>query len=435
MKGGSLGPVLLAGLGPVIFLFLIFLALFSGAGGWILWRPPVLWTDQFGPTRPYVHNTIIDITLESNSFETTGYLNGTTGGPGFNYSTEFGTPFIRDYSPNGGVLWTSMITDIPGFLPFSISAGPDRTYLAGSASQNTTLLKYDLNGTRLWSKDTLPLIEGKIAATADNVYYAGIFGNLDLVQKYDANGYRLWTSNFSNASYGRVVGMQADSSELFILTETSLLKYSLDGSRLWSHPFGTAGLSVGPEAFSEDNSGVYVSGIVSAGRLGPYNGFVSKYDFDGNMIWTEGFSSPDEAGVISTSLWADPSGVYVSYGSPSSAKGFVAKYDSNHNQAWSFETPVAPEGAFHIAYTAGELFLAGTVSRNAFVQAFSGSASLIFFGLNPPLSFVFLGSLLTVIGVSAYFLARRYYRRVPRRPRSASPERNRNNYRDPNPRA
>src|SRR5207237_7459 len=161
MKGGSLGPVLLAGLGPVIFLFLIFLALFSGAGGWILWRPTVLWTDQ--------------------------------------------------------------------------------TYLAGSASQNTTLLKYDLNDTRLWSKDTLPLIEGKIAATADNVYYAGIFGNLDLVQKYDANGYRLWTSNFSNASYGRVVGMQADSSELFILTETSLLKYSLDCSRLWSHPFGTAG--------------------------------------------------------------------------------------------------------------------------------------------------------------------------------------------------
>src|SRR5437870_9389551 len=143
MKGGSLGPVQLAGHGPVIFLFLIFLAHFSGAGGWILSRPPVLWTDQFAPTRPYVHNTIIDITLESNSFETTGYLNGTTGGPGFNYSTEFGTPFIRDYSPNGRVLWTRMITDIPGFLPFSISAGPDRTYLAGSASQNTTLLKYD----------------------------------------------------------------------------------------------------------------------------------------------------------------------------------------------------------------------------------------------------------------------------------------------------
>src|SRR6266568_1614720 len=113
MTGSSLGPVLLAGLGPVIFLFLIFLALFSGAGGWILWRPPVLWTDQFGPTRPYVDNTIIDITVESNSVETTGYLNGTIGGPGFNYSTEFGTPFIRDYSPNGRVLWTSMITDIP----------------------------------------------------------------------------------------------------------------------------------------------------------------------------------------------------------------------------------------------------------------------------------------------------------------------------------
>ncbi len=141
-----------------------------------------------------------------------------------------------------------MITDIPGFLPFSISAGPDRTYLAGSASQNTTLLKYDFNGTRLWSKDTLPLIEGKIATTADNVYYAGIFGNLDLVQKYDSNGNRLWTSDYSNVSYGRVVGIHADSSELFILTETSLLKYSLDGTRLWSH----AALG-GPEALSEDN--------------------------------------------------------------------------------------------------------------------------------------------------------------------------------------
>jgi hypothetical protein len=326
-----------------------------------------------------------------------------------------------------------MITDIPGFLPFSISAGPDRTYLAGSASQNTTLLRYDLNGTRLWSKDTLPLIEGKIVATADNVYYAGIFGNLDLVQKYDSNGNRLWTSDFSNASYGRVVGLHADSSELFILTETSLLKYSLDGSRLWSHTFGTTGLSVGPEAFSEDNSGVYVSGTVSAGSYGPRNGFVSKYDFDGNMVWTVGFSSPDQTSVISALLWADPSGVYVSYESEVTSKGYVAKYDSNHNQAWNFETPVLPAGAFQVAYTAGELFLAGdTSNRYAFVQAFSGSASLIFFGLNPPLSFVILGSVLTGIGVSVYFLARRYYRRVSKRPRSSSPDRYRNTYRDPN---
>src|SRR6266516_1247440 len=354
MTGSSLGPVLLAGLGPVIFLFLIFLALFSGAGGWILWRPPVLCTDQFGPTRPYVDNTIIDITVESNSVETTGYLNGTIGGPGFNYSTEFGTPFIRDYSPNGRVLWTSMITDIPGFLPFSISAGPDRTYLAGSASQNTTLLKYDFNGTRLWSKDTLP----------------------------------------------------------------------------WSH----AALG-GPEALSEDNSGVYVSGTISRGNYSPRNGFVSKYDFDGNMIWTEGFSSPDQTSVISALLWADPSGIYVSYESEVTSKGYVAKYDSNHNQAWNFETPISPLGPFQVAYTAGELFLAGTVSQNAFVQAFSGSPSLILFGLNPPISFVFLGSLLTGIGVCVYFLARRYSRRISKRPRSASPVRYRNTYRNPNPRA
>ncbi len=323
-----------------------------------------------------------------------------------------------------------MITDIPGFLPFSISAGPDRTYLAGSASQNTTLLKYDFNGTRLWSKDTLPLIEGKIATTADNVYYAGIFGNLDLVQKYDSNGNRLWTSDYSNVSYGRVVGIHADSSELFILTETSLLKYSLDGTRLWSH----AALG-GPEALSEDNSGVYVSGTISRGNYSPRNGFVSKYDFDGNMIWTEGFSSPDQTSVISALLWADPSGIYVSYESEVTSKGYVAKYDSNHNQAWNFETPISPLGPFQVAYTAGELFLAGTVSQNAFVQAFSGSPSLIFFGLNPPISFVFLGSLLTGIGVCVYFLARRYSRRISKRPRSASPVRYRNTYRNPNPRA
>ncbi len=160
MRGVSLAPVLIAGLGPVILLLVIFLGLISGAGGWVLWRPPVLWTDQFGPTRPYVGNTIIDITTERNSLETTGYLNGTTGGRGFNSSTEFGTPFIRDYSPNGRVLWTSNITDFPGFLPFAISAGPNGTYLAGYTSRNTTLLKYDSSGTRLWSKNTSPPIEG-----------------------------------------------------------------------------------------------------------------------------------------------------------------------------------------------------------------------------------------------------------------------------------
>ncbi len=53
----------------------------------------------------------------------------------------------------------------------------------------------------------------------------------------------------------------------------------------------------------------------------------------------------------------------------------------------------------------------------------------------PPISFVFLGSLLTGIGVCVYFLARRYSRRISKRPRSASPVRYRNTYRNPNPRA
>ena len=117
----------------------------------------------------------------------------------------------------------------------------------------------------------------------------------------------------------------------------------------------------------------------------------------------------------------------------SGSSGYVEKYDQDGNSVWSMKTPLFPLGGavspndFLIANGPGEFYLAGSIRASqgdaGLVQAFSASPSLVFFGVNPPLSFVLFGSLTGVAVLSVFLFWRRRVRVTSNRPKSTSPDR------------
>jgi hypothetical protein len=173
-----------------------------------------------------------------------------------------------------------------------------------------------------------------------------------------------------------------------------LAKLDHDGDLVWVREFGSAGDD--PPQFiggsvGVDDSGVFVVSSTSAplpgeASLGGDDGFVRKYDFAGNVIWTRVISTPciDVATVAAVGggnvfvagqtlgNLNDPDSAPCSAsshvsGRPLAASGgtFVRRYEDNGNLVWS--TSVHPRSGFldPEAMTAGPttVYVGGEVFR------------------------------------------------------------------------
>jgi len=147
--------------------------------------------------------------------------------------------------------------------------------------------------------------------------------------------------------------------------------------------FGNDGYNLSTAVTTDTSGNVYVAGGTTGSLSGPNAGsrdaFVTKYDSDGNQVWSRQFgsSSFDTATTVATDI---KDNVYVAgytegdLGGPkqaSFADAWVAKDDSNGNQLWirQFGTGII-NGATHSAVdTDGNIYLSGTT-----VQGVQGGA-------------------------------------------------------------
>ena len=162
------------------------------------------------------------------------------------------------------------------------------------------------------------------------------------------------------------------------------------GEVVWSTQLGAEGddsplgVSVGPAGE------VYVAGFTESSLAGPNAGsadaWIARFDDKGELVWQDQFGGDDWDRVFDVSAF--DAGAYVTGytlgqvaddPAPGDGDGFVARYDDQGNREWTiqFGTPetdwaqgsaVAPDGGLYVTgYTAGNLASPSAGQRDAFL--------------------------------------------------------------------
>src|SRR5467141_980989 len=441
MRGGLL-PVIVAGLTPVLLLTLII----TGLGlGLVLWHPSSMWTSQFGTAETDhegVDNAVTGVSADSNGAYATGYV----GVPRLVYfKPQPSDLFLNRYDSNGRQVWSRHFGNATRDRIEGIGTAMDGVYLTGFVNGTSVLLRYNISGDLIWSH----IYEGRQAvdygvAVGDTGIYTASLDDLNesiLVREYDFLGNPVWSNMFGNSSssIGSVAGISVVSNGVYVAGKSMLTgngstvpsptdfirKYDLQGREQW-----TRGLNASAAGLSSDSGGLYVLAfaypIYPTYPTAPADALVRKYDFNGNILWTVRISPPDYTSFRQTSLSVERSEVYLAT-TTGTGNAFIWKYDGSGKNMWFFQKGAPHSAALDLHISAGGtgLYVGGNVwsasGSDAFVTEFSQSSSLIFIGVNPPLSFLILGAAVGGAALSIVWL--RKYRKNRPHPANANPMR------------
>jgi uncharacterized protein (TIGR03437 family) len=251
---------------------------------------------------------------------------------------------------------------------------------AGLNDLDVFVARYDNLGSQIWLRQfgtAARDIATGVAADASGVYVAGwtegtlpqqtSSGSFDaFVRKYSPNGTELWTRQFGSTALDEALAIAVNASGVYVVgfvdccaaalpgfpttggKDAFIRKYDANGNELWTRQFGSgdAEQAVG---VALDATGVYVAGTTNGNLAQPAagnDGFLRKFDVNGNVVWTRQFgSSPPPGGNNTDDVHAvavGAAGVFVSGDTTGPFTGqtfsgglwdaFVIKFDSNGTQ-------------------------------------------------------------------------------------------------------
>jgi hypothetical protein len=413
-------PLLVAGLVPFGVLALI---VTGTALSLVSWQPPLLRTIQFGTENSV--SAITAISSDSSGVYAAGFVGYRNVTPTY--------AFVNKYDLSGNQVWTQHLGDACCTQISSIAKGVDGVYAVGYlafsfGNYSSFVRKYDLDGNQVWNRfGNYSGVQTSISADSTTLYVAGVNHDSQYyVEDYDLNGTPVWTHTLGNGNAGKIYLFASENSLYVLDAETitspfqtggSLIQqYGLDGVLSWNRT-----CSCDPTGITADSTGVYAMGIVRNSEVAG-DGLLSRYDLNGNQLWTAQLSAPsfDVIGHVEGSV--DSSGVYLAATRNNGVS--VMKYDTSGNHSWSLELPWGYTGIWihgevitaqsEWVYVGGDLKPGASGSRNAFVAQIGKSSSLIFFGTNPPISFGIAGLLATATATSILWLRKRLKKRLRR---------------------
>jgi hypothetical protein len=269
------------------------------------------------------------------------------------------------------------------------------------------------SSTPVWARQFGTVFDDRAAATAADstgIYVAGLtYGSLAgqrhtgrganaFVSKYDSAGNALWTREFGTVGNNAITGVAAAGSAVYVggSTDTGapglasfgawdgfIRKYDQNGNTLWTREVGTAGDDV-VNAVAADSSGVYVAGVTDgtfpgATNAGHEDAFLQKYDTNGNLLWTQQFGTANQD--VADGVAVDSTGVYVAGSTAGSLDGtaagmldgFVRKYSLTGTLQWGnqFGTPLNDE-TYGVATDSTGVYLVGYAEGSLGGAAFPG---------------------------------------------------------------
>ena len=251
----------------------------------------------------------------------------------------------------------------------------------GGGTGDVFLAKYDKNGNQKWIRQfgsaaqdagqavvVTPRGEVFISGVTYGALVAGAGTSGDaFLAKYDKNGNQKWIRQFGSADYDDgALGLGLDArGNLYVtgyaegsLNETNptpggddafIAKYDKNGNPKWVHQLGTTGsdygASIAVTSAGDAYVGGYTDGVLATSTGSGQDGFIAKYDKNGNRKWVRQFGTSGHDQVSAVAIGRGGSviaagstdGVLVPE-SPllgSGYDGFVVQYDKNGNRGWA----------------------------------------------------------------------------------------------------
>jgi hypothetical protein len=319
------------------------------------------------------------------------YVAGITEGElGGSKQAEIFDTVVAKYDSNGNQQWIQQIGQNVIFNAFNLDVDPNTgdVFVSGAdvknSIQNTDdafITKFDTNGNQQWLTETgtttssnpggiLAFDEtyGVTVGSDGSVYATGwTLGDLggpnaglydNWLAKYDNNtGEQQWVKQYGTSDYEWSWDVRTDSQGNVYTTgwtlgnlggqnagsyDGYLTKYDSQGNQLWVKQFGSVGDDEPYSLFIDANDNLFLSGYTDGDlegtNAGSFDAWVARYDTNGNQLWIQQFGTPDRDEVYG--LTSDNAGnlflTGITQGSlgdtnAGSFDGWLAKLDAEGN--------------------------------------------------------------------------------------------------------
>lgn len=264
----------------------------------------------------------------------------------------FGDAFLTKYSADGAKSWTRLLGTSGVDLAQALTTGLDGCIFVGGntagaldgqphgGGSDAFVAKYSVGGDKVWTRqiggvgadratDLTTGLDGAIYVVGDTVGALDGQSNVGLedafITKFAADGTKVWT---------RLLGTAGDDQALAVTTgidgsiyvgghahgslngqaalggdDAFLIKYSPEGTVLWTRLFGSSGRDVAQALTMGIDGSIYVSGLTEGSsdgqtHRGGSDAFLTKFSVDGTKAWTRllGSTSDESADALTTGL-------------------------------------------------------------------------------------------------------------------------------------
>jgi hypothetical protein len=168
---------------------------------------------------------------------------------------------------------------------------------------------------------------------------------------------------------------------------------------LWSRQFGTATADEATAVAVDGSHNAFVGGNTAGDLYGPnaglWDGFLRKYNYQGAVLWTTQFGTPESDKVYDVTTDGSGGAYVVGYTGPLSRPGahdtdaYVRRYDASGGLVWTqtfgsqaddsaYGVAVDRSGNAYVAgQTAGSLFAANAGSADVFLCKYDANNNLV----------------------------------------------------------
>jgi Ca2+-binding RTX toxin-like protein len=285
-----------------------------------------------------------------------------------------GDAFITQFKSDGSLGWSQLFGSLSSDAALALaSAANNKIYVAGrtTGSPGDTsvhfdgthdvlngsfydgfVIEFDADGDPGWTKlqKSTSADHSLALAVAPNgtVFVAGYTqGNLDgqgkpsnwdaFITKINSDGTGDWTRLLGESSWSKATSIAvALDGSIYVggetvdgLAKSFLSKYSADGAKIWTRLIGTESNGATALTIGLDGS-VYLAGNIRSqkGFILDYNGFIAKYNSDGELIWNNVIEGERADLFLSPILYSDDAALALKTGPDGSI--YLAGYTKGH---------------------------------------------------------------------------------------------------------